>query len=242
MKRFIFRDTDRVGDIVTLDAGESHHILKVLRLSLGTKIELIDGSDKVFSSEIIKTRPKVQARIEKTVLVKSRTMVPLHVGLGVIKVKNFELILQKCSELGVERVMPYLGSRSQGNFRQQYRAKEARWKKIAIDSCKQCLRTTPIHCDEIDSFESIIEQNDAILKILFWEKEQTVSLNDLRSKFASAESVMLLFGPEGGFTDDEIHQAREKGWKTVSLGELTLRTETAVIAATAITQHYLGNI
>ncbi len=242
MRRFFFDNTQCNGDEVILDASESHHIRNVLRLKAGNIIELTNKQGKIFTAEIITISKNVLVKII-SVEKKQETPSGIIIGQALIKAKKMELALQKCTELGVDGFVPILAARSQGNFRQQFAVKRQRWCKLIDEACKQCGRMRPMTLHEMCPLQDIFQNEEPNqLKLLFWEEEQNTTILSLAEIIHSSSSVQLLFGPEGGFTAEEVKAAREHGYHTVSLGKRVLRSETAVIAGVSIVQHYRGNI
>jgi len=245
MRRFFFTADERIEDRVTLCQKESRHIQKVLRLHPGEKIELFDGSDTLYSAKIVELGKSVQARIISSKRIDLQKKSELWLGQGVVKTKQMELLLQKCTELGVNDFTPFISSRCQGNLIEQSRQKDHRWRRIIGEACKQCFRLQPMNLYRVQGFDEVTatKSNDyGVLKLLFWEREREVNLVDFSADIKSYSTVKLLFGPEGGFTDSEIESARLAGWQTVGLGPRILRAETAAMAAVAIVQHLLGNM
>lgn len=245
MRRFFFTADERIEDKVTLCQKESRHIRKVLRLHPGEKIELFDGSDTLYSAEIVELGKSVQARIISSKRIDLQKKSELWLGQGVVKTKQMELLLQKCTELGVNDFTPFISSRCQGNLIEQSRQKDERWHRIIGEACKQCVRLQPMNLHRLQGFDEITakKNNDHdVLKLLFWERERDVNLVDFSTDIKSCPTVKLLFGPEGGFTNSEVEAARIAGWQTVGLGPRILRAETAAMAAVAIVQHLLGNM
>ena len=245
MKRFFFTSAQRSGNRVVLNRAESHHLRRVLRLSTGNRVELYDGTGAVFVAEIVELGNSATVSIigrEETDAAQKSGVV---VGQGVVKNKNIEVVLQKCTELGVDAVIPFVGRYSQGNRVRQYHGKEERRRRIIDEACKQSGRTVPLDLRPLCAFDEIIagdRYDEGILKLLFWEKENTTGLQNYGRELEQSDSVILLFGPEGGFYDEEIDKARQQGWQIVGLGERILRAETAAIASVAIVQHYRGNM
>jgi len=244
MRRFFFTTDQRDDALVTLGGDESHHISKVLRLRQGDLVELCDPSGRIFSAEIVSLGKKVQLTIHHEIGdVRKKSRTKLIVGQGAIKTKNMELIVQKCTELGVDALCPYVGERSQGNVVQQYRGKGERWRRIIHEACKQSLRPEPMELQGLASFTemlSLLEHEEGVLRLLLWEKERQNDLTACHRALQESRTVLLLLGPEGGFTEREVEQAGLLGWRTIGLGERILRAETAAIAAVAIVQHLRG--
>ncbi len=248
MKRFFIREYQINGSVVTLDVGESHHLKTVLRLVPGDKVELLDAKGVRFTGTVqsfdCPCKPCVMVEIEGVCNDASKTG-SFTVGVGVIKLKKMELILQKCTELGVDRVIPVINARSQGNLIRQYSGKGRRFAKIVEEACKQCGRAVPLEVAELTSYAAVAAavQNNAGTRILFWEgQDEKKSLARLTDTLQGEGNITLLFGPEGGLTDDEVELARKNHYRIAHLGSRILRTETAVIAAVSIVQHYRGHM
>ena len=243
MRKFFFRPEDRTGDVVSLSVDESHHMRSVLRLRAGRHVELFDGDGGIHQAELVEMGERVIARIVSSRPADAAPTVPLLVGQGLLKGKTMDMVVQKCTELGVETLAPMITSRCQGRPEPgRDRSKHERWLRIVEESCKQCGRPLPMDLQQTAAFKDVIRSCQAAaagLKILFWEEEREVRLQDLLPLDA-AGGVFILLGPEGGFTAEEVDAARAEGWRTVSLGRRILRAETASLAAAAIIQHLLG--
>lgn len=245
MRRFFFRPADRTGEMVILPDYESHHIRSVLRLSTGMQVELFDGLGGVHQAELLEIAGRMGARILSSSLDQDALGVPLFVGQGVLKGKNMDTVVQKCTELGVAGFSPLMSSRCQGRPEpERERKRHQRWLRIVEEACKQCGRSRPMELQETTDFQETIASpgiDPAGLKILFWEEERDVHIQDLLP-LHEVGMVHILLGPEGGFTQAEAAGARDAGWRTVSLGRRILRAETATLASVAILQHLLGAI
>jgi 16S rRNA (uracil1498-N3)-methyltransferase len=243
MRKFFFRPEDRIGDMVSLSAEESHHLGSVLRLQAGRMVELYDGEGGIHQAELVKMGARVMARIISSRSTDPEPAVVLRIGQGLLKGKAMDLVVQKCTELGVDTLTPMISSRCQGRPESDRdRKKHERWTRIVDEACKQCGRPRPMVVAETADFADIIRSSAAEaagLKILFWEEEKAVHLRDL-APYTVPGGVYALLGPEGGFTEEEAAAARAAGWRTVSLGRRILRAETASLAAAAILQHLLG--
>jgi len=151
-----------------------------------------------------------------------------------------DFLVQKATELGVTGFLP---------FHSAYCAvpapkddKASRWEKIIMEACKQCGRAIPLAVTETLAFNGVLARGaDYATKIIFWEKETTKRLHDLPD-LSATRSIIALIGPEGGFSNEEINRAVDAGFIPVSLGRLTLRAETASIAAMTLLQHMGGNL
>lgn len=245
MRRFFFNPADRDGDRVVLGGPEAHHISRVLRLGIGTEINLLDGTGAVYRARIEATGKLVQATILETLPQQELQQVQLSVGQGVLKGKKMDTVVQKCTELGVVEFLPFWSSRCQGKMNSQLeQKKKLRYERIVESACKQCERADRMEILQpltyAESLRNYSGQPD-ILPVLFWEKEQENTLHTLKPS-PSHKRVIVFFGPEGGWDDEEIELARSLGWQTVSLGPLILRAETATLTGVSIVQFLLGTI
>jgi 16S rRNA (uracil1498-N3)-methyltransferase len=247
MRRFFIEAENISGSTAVLTGTEARHISTVLRLSPDTTITLFDGSGSLYEARITKISP---ARVET----KITTLTPyidtaddirpaLHLAVGLLKGKKMDFIIQKSTELGIESLRP---------FRSRYCAahdagagKPVRWQRIALEACKQCNRPKPPDLYGVTDYNNLIslsgrENHD--LKIIFWEEEAQNTLQETFDALSKAKSVLVLIGPEGGFSSGEAAAAIAAGFQPTTLGSRILRAETAVIAAAAILQHELGNL
>jgi len=120
-----------------------------------------------------------------------------------------------------------------------------RWQKITREACKQCNRPQLPSCYPVVDFDTLLEeasQADYDLKLLFWEGEKSQGLQGIVHAPDHPCSVMILIGPEGGFSSEEAEQAKAAGFQPITLGKRILRAETAALTAVAILQHLLGNL
>ena len=246
MRRFFFEDSGAcVGDIVRLSREESHHVTRVLRLKQGEKVELLDGRGGVFSAVISSLGKRVEVELlslEKPLDAGRR---PLIVGQGLLKGKKMETVVQKCTELGVNGFLPFISERCQGRPTPPQEAKRnERFLRIMEESCKQCKRAELMAVEKACSLGDLLgrfSEDKDVLKLLFYEDELTVSMREV--EFApSRDQIVILIGPEGGFTGEEVEQARAAGFVSVSLGKNILRAETAALTAVSIVQFMSGNI
>ena len=246
MRRFLFKPNEREDSMVRLCSEESHHITNVLRLAAGAEVELFDGKGKLFLGEIEEIGKKVRVRLVSQKEVLSQEGTALWLFQADLKGKKMDLVIQKATELGVERIVPFTCSRSQGRVgKDRRKRKSERWQKLIEGACKQSMRLTLMRCEEEVSMRAALASaalsQSSGPKLLFWEEERDYHLSDIDwEKPIDRAGIML--GPEGGFSDQEIAEARELGWQTVSLGKQVLRAETATIAAISIVQHHLGKI
>ncbi len=244
MRRFFIQPDTEINDDVLLSPRETHHIKKVLRLSPGTRLQLLDGQGNIHDAEIITLGQKAQLKILSSTYVEG-DKTPLRVCQSVLKGQKMELLVQKCTELGVRLFTPYYSERSQLKKAElgKIEKKQVRWQRIIEEACKQCNNPIKMQLSPLVSFEEMLRMEEpGVQKLLFWEEEP--QLNSLHSCPPHPDScgLQIVFGPEGGFPETEVESARKNDFQILSLGPRILKAETANIAAVSIIQHLLGNM
>ncbi len=247
MRRFFVEPENITGSIATLSGNEARHISAVLRLAPGTKITLFDGSGSFYEAEITKiSANRVEARIVSItpfIDIAESSRPAVHIGLGVLKGKKMDLVVQKITELGIASLQPFRSRFCAANEPDANRL--SRWQKIALEACKQCNRPKPPELLEVMDFNNLLSASGADnhdMKLILWEEEGQKTLAQTLEPSGSIRSCLVLIGPEGGFNADEIKASVAAGFTPVSLGNRILRAETATIAAAAILQYHLGNL
>jgi 16S rRNA (uracil1498-N3)-methyltransferase len=165
--------------------------------------------------------------------------------MALLKGEKFDLVVQKATELGVTSIVPVITRLADIRLRDESDAKKRvlRWQRIALEAAKQSGRAVVPEVQNPTMFASILttpgsEQN----RILFSEREGQ-SLTKLKGNLPpKASSLVALLGSEGGWTDEELNDARSAGWSIITLGGRTLRAETAAIAVTTLLQHIFGDL
>ena len=229
MHRFYCPD---IATTLTLGEEDSRHCAKVLRMAEGDTIEVVDGNGMLYHCRITMAHPK---RCAVEVLDKRHQ--PPHWGhrivLGIAPTKNLDRIewcVEKCVEMGVDRIIPLRCHNSERTV-----LKTERLKKIMVAAMKQSLKATLPQLDEMTPIERVIaEPFDGLRCIAYCDemlpREQRLSLPGV---YQPGRDVMVLIGPEGDFSPEEVALARSSGFVPVTLGESRLRTETAGLMAVA---------
>ena len=236
MRRFYCPD---IADTLTLGEEDSRHCVKVLRMVEGDSIEVVDGNGTLYNCRITMAHPKRCA-----VEVLERQEQPPHWGhrivLGVAPTKNLdrmEWLVEKCVEMGVDRIIPLRCHNSERTV-----LKTERLKKIMVSAMKQSLKATLPQLDEMTPVEQVIaEPFDGTRYIAYCDellpREQRLSLPGI---YQPGRDTMVLIGPEGDFSPEEVQAAVIAGFVPVTLGQSRLRTETAGMMAVAAI-HVLNN-
>ncbi|HMK65731.1 MAG TPA: 16S rRNA (uracil(1498)-N(3))-methyltransferase [Thermodesulfobacteriota bacterium] len=223
---------------------EARHLTKVMRMKTGDRVILFDNTNREYAariSDIIGDKVYFTIEDQKTMVRESNLRISL--GLPLIRHQPFEWILQKGTELGVAAFHPFYSGRSRRDFgKMEAAGKRARWERIIIEAAKQCERNVLPELNEPIPFDQLIAQDLGELKIIPYEQEASRTLAELEWTGSLQNPVCAMVGPEGGFRKEEIEQAREKGFITVSLGPRILRSETATLALVCLLQYRWGDM
>lgn len=245
MRRFFIHPDTKITPEILLSEQESHHISKVLRLSVDTPLQLLDGMGNIHDAVIVAMGKQLKLNILSSTHV-HRDEIPLRVCQSILKGQKMELLVQKCTELGVSEFTPFYSERCQLKKTElsKISKKYDRWERIIEEACKQCNNPIKMKLKPMVSLNEMINQEDkSVQKILFWEEEKLEnSLHSYSLQTNDTAGLQIVFGPEGGFPVAETDLARNSGFQTLSLGPRVLKAETANIAAVSIIQHLLGNM
>ncbi|MBU1026898.1 MAG: 16S rRNA (uracil(1498)-N(3))-methyltransferase [Candidatus Margulisbacteria bacterium] len=216
--------------IPTITGSDAHQIKNVLRLKIGDQIELLDGTGKIHTSKIIKIEQnKIDCEILTTKQDKAESKIKVTLAQCLPKAKKMDLIIQKCTELGVNQIIPTLSERSIAKGE-----KADRWQKIAKEAAEQSGRSIIPEISPLTKFEDVLKMKSNFdLALIPWELEKETSLKSILTTYQPIK-LLVLIGPEGGFSQEEIELAQQAGFTSVSLGQRILRTETAGMAILAM--------
>lgn len=248
MHRFFVSGENIRGSRVVFDPGEARHIERVLRLGAGDIVTVFDGSGVEFQ---VRLNGDGDHRLTGEVIgkeVKDReTAVSLYLVQGLSKGDKMDTIIQKAVEIGIKGVYPLACERSVVRLEGDKAGKRVeRWQEIAVEACKQCRRNVVPEIKTITEFARLWPEIDGPKTIMLYENEEAFKLGDYLKQLEghpnTEREIFLLVGPEGGFSPEEVTQARKYGCSTVTLGPRILRTETAGIAAASIILYHLGDL
>ena len=221
------------NDSFTLSEDESHHAKNVLRLKLGHKIWLIDGEGTAYTGEITSQNGSTKGKIYETISGEGENPWYLHLAIAVLKKSRFEFLIEKATELGVNKISIIRMDRCGKQVIQALRLK-----KLILSAAKQCGRSVFPKIEEFSSLTNFIDQSTE--KIVAAHCEGKLSLSKYLSQgFKSA--FCILIGPEGDFSVDELDVLNQNKIPIVTLGYRRLRSETAgIYALSAMNEYYLN--
>ncbi len=227
-----------------LTGREFHHLRHVLRLCPGDRVCLFDGEGGTYRGVVEHFSPSAAyIRLLDTSLA-SPPPFSLILAQGLLKGPKMDLVIEKATELGVRHIVPFLSSQTTAALPPNRKEERlARWQRISLSAAKQSGRSDLPQIREPVLFRdlpSLFSQD--LPKLLFWEKEEQTLLKDIVPCLPPPPALLLAIGPEGGFSLEEVHLAREWGFLLVGLGRRILRAETASIAAVALCQFLWGDL
>ncbi|MGN0135447.1 16S rRNA (uracil(1498)-N(3))-methyltransferase [Anaerotignum sp.] len=235
MPKFFFNKNDISRGQVQLFGEDEKHIKTVLRARVGEELTLCDGEGMDYQCRIASMERGVLLDILSKEICETEPKTKITLYQGLPKADKMELIIQKCVELGVDRIVAVSTERAIVKLDKKESKKLERWQKIAEAAAKQSGRgKIPQIGQQVLKFkEAVAEAKELDGAIIPYEKEQETGIRQFVQGF-QGESIGVFIGPEGGFAEEEIALARENGIMPITLGKRILRTETAGMTTAAI--------
>jgi|WetSurMetagenome_2_1015567.scaffolds.fasta_scaffold186460_2 16S rRNA (uracil1498-N3)-methyltransferase len=223
--------------IATLPSDQAHHLRDVLRIESGDVVEILDGAGTGYIGEVeLRGTEVLVCGLKRVSLPESPVRFILAPAL--IKSSKFEWVLEKSTELGVDEIVPLKTRLSEIQIPEhKIEARLERWKRILLESSKQCRRFAAPDLRNPLSFSDFLAEPDFSGgdRILFYEKAA-----ELWTPAGSPwNRIVICTGPEGGWDPGEVDLARKAGFRIAGLGPRILRAETAAVAALSIARHYV---
>lgn len=217
------------GNRAALTGDHARHLAQVLRAQVGQEFDLSTDAE-VRRGKVISVHPdRVEFELGETIAQSEPAQ--LTVAISIFKFDRMEWAIEKCTELGVTRIVPVIAGRTEKHLAAAAAKRVARWRRLVHQAAEQSRRASIPEIAEPITFKEILAMTGET-KIVLSEVERKVTLKDVLSQ--DAKSVLLAFGPEGGWKEEELAAFREARWKSASLGNTVLRTETAVLTAVAV--------
>ena len=245
-RRFTIAPDRRDGDRVTFDAGESHHLARVLRLRAGDMVVAVDGSGCDYTVRLERVAAEATGTIVGVAARATESPFPITLVQGLPKADKLDAVIRAVTELGVARVVPAVTARSVVRLDAARAASRlARWERVAREAAKQCRRARLPSIDAPRPFADCIAEaaDAAVLRLCLWEASPSTPLSTILGSLPTPPAAaMVIVGPEGGLTADEVDAAGRAGWRVTGFGPRILRTETAGPAIVAALQAAFGDL
>lgn len=223
------------GNRAALVGEHARHLSQVLRAQVGQEFDISTGAE-LRRGRIAGIEPdRVEFELGEPIT-HSETL-PITVALSIFKFDRMEWAIEKCTELGVARIVPVIAARTESHVASAAAKRAERWQRIARQASEQSRRVSPPEISppiKLKDLLSLIADSHIVLS----EAEQSRMLKDAIPE--AARSLLLALGPEGGWKEEELACFSNAGWQSASLGPTILRAETAAIAAVAIASSVLN--
>lgn len=243
MHKFFTPKENIISGSGIITGDDVKHIYKVLRLSEGEKVILNDCNGKEYLSEISDiTKTEVSLKILEELKINNESQVKIDLFQGIPKAAKMDLIVQKGTELGINKIIPVLTKRVDVKLSGDFK-KLDRLNRIALEAAKQSKRTIIPKVSEPVDFDTLLQSiDDYDIFLVPYENAEDTGLKSVIRNVNNIKKVGILIGPEGGFEKEEIDILKEKGANIITLGKRILRTETAGFVTTALVQYELGDL
>ena len=234
-RRFIADEVS--GDHAALLGEHADHLIRVLRVRVEQEFDIVTGEAVRRGRITSLTSDRVEFELREEIA--AAGLVEITLVLAIFKFDRMEWAIEKCTELGVARIVPMIARRTDSHLAAASAKRAERWRRIARQASEQSRRSAPPEIEApIKLAEAVLLK--AALRIVLAESEEQTLLRDVVK--SDAAEVLLAVGPEGGWTPDELQSFQQAGWVSASLGSTILRAETAAIAATAVVASALTSL
>jgi 16S rRNA (uracil1498-N3)-methyltransferase len=245
MARF-FLPKERIQDQRgTVIGDELTHLRKVLRLEPGDRFIVFDDTGWEHEA-VVRSFSAYQGDIDilRSYQAERESALQVTLAVGLTKGEKMDLVVEKATELGVLHFVPFISTYTVPRLdKRKVEARTERWKKIAVSAAKQSGRTRLPKVYTLCEFREFVGQPwDDVLKLFFWEREEQQTLKQVHDSQPDARTVLLVIGPEGGFSVEEADLAQRHGFRSVQLGPRILRAETAALTALSLVQFLWGDL
>jgi 16S rRNA (uracil1498-N3)-methyltransferase len=225
------------GDRAYLLDNNANHLFRVLRAQAGQQYDVVADGVARLGTITFASSNKVEFHLGEEVL--SEALPEIEIYLSIFKFDHMEWAMEKLTELGVTRIVPMVAARTSHHLIKAAETRVERWRKIAKEASQQARRVSPPEIDEAVKLEKAMAAAIAA-RVVLSEVEESVSL---KSALAGIRPPLAMaFGPEGGWTEEEVQLFKDHKWLSATLGHTILRAETAAIAAVAVAVAETGEL
>ncbi len=235
-----------VDDLVRIKGEEAQHIARVLRHRKGDTISVVDGAGVRYKVALEQVRrDEVEGRVIHQVRRENEPVVNVTLAAGVSTGSKMDLIIEKGTELGIRKFIPVFTEQAIIELDDPAKTKKrlSRWNKVAIAAMKQSLRSFLPKIEQPSALPDLIQRSTEYDRSIVASLEPGAkNIKSALEAEAPLREILLLVGPESGFTFEELEMCKERGFIPVKLGPRRLRTETACITLCTLVLSYLGEL
>src|SRR4030042_2123770 len=244
MSRFYVPNPRIEQGLLKVEGNEVRHIRRVLRLKVGDRLVLFDASAKEYEGIIVEESPSsVVMKVENISSLPKESSLEITLAQSLLKGAKMEYVIQKATELGTKKIVPFFSSRSVPLLDKSKKLRRYhRWEKIAIEACKQCGRITVPRVEPLQNYSEMLGMaSSEALRLILWEKEGQ-GLKEVLKESEGRTKIFFMVGPEGGMNDEEVGEAKKAGLIPITLGKRILRSETAGLCLLSVLQYEWGDL
>jgi 16S rRNA (uracil1498-N3)-methyltransferase len=242
LPRFFAPDLQPTQSRISLSPEESAHLTRVLRLRVGARVLIFDGRGNQHVASVASiNKSDVEVNVLEPFPAAPEARIPVVLAQAVLKGDRMEAVIRDATMMGVAAVRPVITQRTVvPRSAADQPGVQTRWHRVAVSSAKQCGRAVVPRIEPVSAFEVLIEDASIATKLILVEPATGIAASATASDGTGViddvrpESAMVLIGPEGGWTEEEVQRALAAGFRPLSLGARTLRAESAPLAALAV--------
>ncbi|MCI3919680.1 16S rRNA (uracil(1498)-N(3))-methyltransferase [Paenibacillus sp. TRM 82003] len=246
MQRYFVTPDNMLEDKAIVRGDDAHHLMRVMRAAPWDKVIVSNGVDRECLAEVVELyKENVTLRLVEERPMAGEPSVELWVAQSLPKGDKLELVIQKGTEVGVSAFVPFASARTIVQYDAKKEAKRLeRWRKIAKEAAEQAHRSKVPDVRETLSWKQLLALKEkAALAMFCYEKENGRQLKDaLQGADLRSGPILIVIGPEGGFTEEEAAEAERHGFAPIGLGRRILRTETAGLVAASCILYEAGEM
>lgn len=253
MQRYFVATEQFSGDQVVLAGDDAHHAIRVMRMKEGDQFICSDGAGCEAIVQVVGlNKQSVIAKVIETLTPSAEPDVKVWIAQSLPKGDKMETVIQKGTEIGASKFIPFLSSRGVVKYDSDKEQKRLiRWGKIAKEAAEQAHRNMIPQVEPPCSWEQMLKRAEEVdLALLCYEQEGALQFKtylsllqaDRKRAGLGGATILLMIGPEGGFDEQEVLAAEQWGWKPVSLGRRILRTETAALVGLSCILYEFGEM
>jgi 16S rRNA (uracil1498-N3)-methyltransferase len=245
MHKFFVSMDNIYGDTAVITGEDVKHIYKVLRLEEGDRVNINNLAGIEYEGEVLSVDKKeVRVKLVERLLYNSESSLAVTLFQGLPKSSKMDLIVQKATELGINEITPIITERVVVKSELSEFHKTERWKRIALEACKQSKRTLIPEVNVPVEFNELLKRIENFdLVVVPYENQEGIGIRNVAAKVkGNIKTAAVIIGPEGGFEEEEIEALKEKGCFIITLGPRILRTETAGFVCVSLLQYEFGDM
>ena len=246
--RFFVEGVHAVGDVVAFAADDARKLATVLRKRSGDRVQVVDSGGVAFGATLdvegrdgrdVRVRATLDERLDRDGV---ETALRVTIAQAVPKGQKMDVVVEKATELGAHAIVPVRSARVIGHDTSP--GKVERWRRIAKSAAQQSGRLRVPEVADVHDWDALLATFARYDRVYVpWELAEPAPLRDVfERELAGARSVLVVIGPEGGFSADEVERARDAGARAISLGRRILRTETAALVVLAALLYARGEL